>query len=114
MALYRASQSQYFVGVSNNHVAIYRGVDADLPLVPLKSVVQETDISISALTRVNRDLVVEGIEARDRAEADATVARLRASRPKPRPTPSPTPTPTPTPTPSASPSTSVNPLPSSP
>jgi len=106
VALYRASQSQYFVGVSNDHVAIYRGVDADLPLIPLKSVVQETDISISALTRVNRDLVVEGIEARDRAEADATVARLRASRAKPRPTP--------TPTPSASPSTAVNPVPSSP
>ncbi len=110
VALYRASQSQYFVGVSNDHVAIYRGVDADLPLIPLKSVVQETDISLSALTRVNRDLVLEGIEARDRAEADATVARLRASRAKPRPTPSPTSSPTP----SASPSTSVNPVPAVP
>jgi protein phosphatase len=104
VALYRASQSQYFVGVSNNHVAIYRGVDADLPLISLKSVVDETDIPISALTRVNRDLVVDGIEARDRAEAEATVARLRASRPKPRPKPSPSP--------SASSPTAVNPAPS--
>lgn len=106
VALYRASQSQYFVGVSNDRVAIYRGVDADLPFISLKSVVQETDISISALTRVNRDLVLEGIEARDRAEADATVARLRASRAKPRPAPSPTP--------SASPSISPSPVPSAP
>ncbi|HKY59129.1 MAG TPA: protein phosphatase 2C domain-containing protein [Aeromicrobium sp.] len=104
VALYRASQTEYFVGVSNDRVAIYRGVDADLPLISLNSVVQETDIPISALTRVNRDLVVEGIEARDRAEADATVARLRASRAKPKPTP--------TPSPSASPSSTVNPAPS--
>jgi len=106
VALYRASQSQYFVGVSNEHVAIYRGVDADLPLIPLNSVVQETDISLSKLTRVNRDLVHDGIEARDRAEADATVARLRASQAKPRPKPSPTP--------SATPTTSVNPAPTAP
>ncbi len=108
VTLYRASQSQYFVGVSNNHGAIYRGVDADLPLIPLKSVVHETDISLSALTRVNRDLVLEGIEAGDRAEADATVARLRASRAKPRPTPSPTPSA------SAGPSATANPIPSAP
>ena len=107
VALYRASQSQYFVGVSNDRVAIYRGVDADLPFIALNSVVDETNIPISALTRVNRDLVLEGIEARDRAEADATVARLRASRPKPDPKP----TATPTPTPSASPTT-VDPPPS--
>ena len=106
VALYRASQSQYFVGVSNEHVAIYRGVDADMPFISLKSVVDETDIPISALTRVNRNLVLEGIEDRDRAEADATVARLRASRPKPRPKPSPSPTPP------ASPTTAVNPAPS--
>jgi len=106
VALYRASQSQYFVGASNDHVAIYRGVDADLPLIPLNSVVQETDISLTQLTRVNRDLVRDGIEARDRAEADATVARLRASLAKPRPKP--------TPTPSASPSPSANPVPSTP
>ena len=98
VALYRASQSQYFVGVSNDHVAIYRGVDADLPLIPLNSVAQETDIPLSALTSVNRDLVVDGIEARDRADADATVARLRATRAKPQPKPSPTPSASATPT----------------
>jgi protein phosphatase len=103
VALYRASQSQYFVGVSNDRVAIYRGVDADMPFIALNSVVDETDIPISALTRINRDLVLEGIEARDRAEAAATVARLRASLPKPKPDPKPTATPTATP--SASPTT---------
>lgn len=107
VALYRASQSQYFVGVSNDRVAIYRGVDADMPFIALNSVVDETDIPISALTRVNRDLVLEGIEARDRAEEDATVARLRASRPKPDPKPKATPSPTPSPSP-----TTVNPPPS--
>ena len=98
VALYRASQSQYFVGVSNDHVAIYRGVDADLPFIPLNSVAQETDIPLSALTSVNRDLVVDGIEARDRADADATVARLRATRAKPQPKPTPTPSASATPT----------------
>ena len=109
VGLYRASQGEYFVGVSNDRVAIYRGVDADLPFISLNSVVEETDIPISALTRVNRDLVLEGIEARDRAEADATVARLRASRPKPRPTPSPTPSASPS---TAGPTATVNPAPS--
>ena len=98
VALYRASQSQYFVGVSNDHVAIYRGVEADLPFISLNSVVHETDIPISTLTRVNRDLVLEGIEAGDRAEADATVARLRATQPEPKPAPTPTETPSATPT----------------
>jgi serine/threonine protein phosphatase PrpC len=101
VALYRASQSQYFVGVSNDHVAVYRGVEADLPFISLNSVVYETDIPIATLTRVNRDLVLEGIEAGDRAEADATVARLRATQPKPKPKPKPSPTATP----SASPTT---------
>jgi serine/threonine protein phosphatase PrpC len=100
-ALYRASQSQYFVGVSNGHVAIYRGVQADVPIVRLNSVVERTDLPIAALTRVNRDLVVDGIEARDRADAEATVARLRASRVATKPAkpakPSPSPT-TPSPT----------------
>ncbi|MFL6088807.1 MAG: PP2C family protein-serine/threonine phosphatase [Aeromicrobium sp.] len=93
--LYRVTQSQYFVGVSHGHVAIYRGVQADAPLIHLNTVVDETDLPIAALTRVNRDLVVDGIEARDRADAEATVARLRESRkppkedkPKPSPTPS--------------------------
>ena len=71
---------------------------ADLPLIPLNSVAQETDIPLSALTSVNRDLVVDGIEARDRADADATVARLRATRAKPQPKPSPTPSASATPT----------------
>ena len=109
VALYRASQSQYFVGVSNDRVAIYRGVDADMPFVALNSVLYETDIPISALTRINRDLVLEGIEARDRAEAAATVSRLRASLPKPKPDPKPTAKPTATP--SASPTTPVDPPP---
>jgi serine/threonine protein phosphatase PrpC len=109
VALFRASQSQYFVGVSNDRVAIYRGVDADMPFIALNSVVDETDIPISALTRINRDLVLEGIEAQDRSEADATVARLRASLPKPKPDPKPTATPTATP--SASPTTAVDPPP---
>jgi protein phosphatase len=98
VALYRVSQSQYFVGVSKGQVAIYRGVQADLPLVRLNSVVEKTDLPIASLTRVNRDLVVDGIEARDRADAEATVARLRESRvdakPKPIPTDSASPSPT--------------------
>ncbi|HUQ00710.1 MAG TPA: protein phosphatase 2C domain-containing protein [Aeromicrobium sp.] len=96
LALYRASQSQYFVGVSNGRVAIYRGVQADLPVIKLNSVVEETDLPIASLPRVNRDLVVDGIEARDRADAEATVARLRASRVKPKPTKPAKPSPSPT------------------
>lgn len=96
IALYRASQSQYFVGASNGRVAIYRGVQADLPVVHLNSVVEETDVALAALPRVNRELVIDGIEARDRADAEATVARLRASRVKPKPTKPAKPSPSPT------------------
>ena len=107
VALYRVSQSQYFVGVSNDRVAIYRGVDADLPFISLNSVADETDIPLSALTSVNRDLVVDGIEARDLADAEATVARLRATRAKPQQKP-------PTPSDSASPATTTPITPSTP
>lgn len=82
-ALYRVSQSQYYVGESRGHVAIYRGVQADLPIIRLNSVVEETDLPIAALTRVNRDLVVDGIEARSLSDAQATVKRLEASRIEP-------------------------------
>ena len=109
VALYRASQSQYFVGVSNDHVAIYRGVDADLPFISLNSVAERTDISLSELSSVNRDSVIEGIEARDRADADATVARLRATRIKPQPKPTVTPSTTPTTTATATATTPATP-----
>jgi protein phosphatase len=82
VALFQWSQRQYYVGADNGKVAIYRGVQADIPLVSVHSVDERTDVDISRLPDWQRQQVREGIEAMDRAEAERTVAALRSSLPK--------------------------------
>jgi protein phosphatase len=70
--------SQWFVGVSNGRVAVFRGIPADLAGMDLNSVVVETTIPAEAAQElaVYRDLA-EGITADDRAGADDIVERIR-------------------------------------
>jgi PPM family protein phosphatase len=85
--------TQWFVGISNGRVAIFRGIPADVAGFELNSVVVETDIPASeALSlAIYRDLP-DGITADDRAAAEAIVAQLGADVAKhPRTSPSPSP-----------------------
>ena len=93
---YRWTQTQYYVGAEDGHVAIYRGVDLSLPFVSLNTVVETTEIEVDSLPTLTQERVNDGIPSRDRAEADETVANLRqTARNRMQPTPTPTPTPSP-------------------
>lgn len=94
---YRWSQDQYFVGTSDGKVTVYRGVQAELPLITLKHVEKVTDVELSTLPRFRADQVRDGIEASSRAEADTIVQKLRGFVVEPEPTASPSPSPSPSP-----------------
>ena len=89
---YSWSQGQYFVADDGDNVAIYRGVQVDLPLVSLHQVEEPTDLALEDLTSYNRGLVEDGIEAEDLTGARKIVANLARDTEKPDcPTPSPRP-----------------------
>ena len=69
---------QWFVGVSDGRVAIFRGVPTEMGGVELNSVVVETRIPAAEAQALHqyRDLP-EGITADDREGADAIVEQIR-------------------------------------
>jgi protein phosphatase len=79
--------SQWFVGVSDGRVAIFRGVPAEVGGVALHSVVVETSIPAEEATAIPlyRDLG-DGITAADREAADAIVEQIRDDVARARPT----------------------------
>jgi protein phosphatase len=81
VAVFQWTQRQYYVGTDSGKVAIYRGVQANVPLIAVHSVDERTDIDVSRLPNWQRSQVTEGIEAMDRADAERTVAALRALLP---------------------------------
>lgn len=82
VAVFQWTQRQYYVGTDSGKVAIFRGVQANVPLIAVHSVDERTDIDVSRLPDWQRSQVAEGIEAMDRADAERTVAALRALLPK--------------------------------
>ncbi len=70
------SQDQYYVAGDGDTVAIYRGVQVDLPLVELSHVEEPTDLALADLTAYNRGLVEDGIQADDLTAARKVVANL--------------------------------------
>jgi protein phosphatase len=70
--------SQWFVGVSNGRVAVFRGIPASVGGWDLNSVVVETTIPAAEAEdlAVYRDLA-DGITADDRASADDIVEQIR-------------------------------------
>jgi len=71
--------TQWYVGVSDDRVAIYQGVPATVAGFDLYRVVVQTDIPAATATSlaVYRDLP-DGITAADRADADAIVEQIRS------------------------------------
>ena len=70
--------TQWYVGVSDGRVAVFRGMPAEVAGFELHRVVVETTIPAEDATALalyrNLD---DGITAHDRAEADAIVERIR-------------------------------------
>lgn len=74
---YSWSQSQYYVGVSGDKVAIFRGVEADLPGIKLHSLYEESDISLSTLPEFTAGDVRSGRPASSLERAREIVTNLR-------------------------------------
>lgn len=90
---YQWTQDQYYVAASDGKVTIYRGVQADIPLVTLQRVDEVTDIELDTLPAFRAEQVEGGLEADSRANAEQIVENLRDLAVVPEPTPSPSPTP---------------------
>lgn len=74
---YAWSQEQYFVGVSGEHVAIFRGISDNLGPIELSTPIEITDIPVDDLPDYYNATVRERIDVDDKAAADARVAVLR-------------------------------------
>ncbi len=88
-AAYRWTQTQYYVALDGDTVAIYQGVQLDLPGLDLSHVDQRTDIVVDTLPAFSQQRVRTGIEASDRANALAIVENLDLLAVEPTPTPTP-------------------------
>jgi protein phosphatase len=95
---YSWSQTQYFVGTSAGHVAIYRGIEADLPGIKLHTLVERTGVLVDDLPDHNARQVRAGMSASSRSRAEDIASNLHdIVCPTPTPTPSPTKKPSPKP-----------------
>ncbi|HET8599197.1 MAG TPA: protein phosphatase 2C domain-containing protein [Segeticoccus sp.] len=71
------TQQQYYVGVHDGHVAIYRGLSQDLGPISLHSVARQTDIPVRELSPFARGKVTETMTADNKADAEHIVTELR-------------------------------------
>lgn len=94
---YSWTQTQYYVGVDDEEVVIFRGLPQTLGPVALSSVVERTGTSLEELgSRYLRERVEQTIHADSLGDARDLVAMLEEdAEPAPRPTATPTATPVP-------------------
>jgi PPM family protein phosphatase len=73
---------QYYVGVNDDHVAIFQGVRGSVFGLPLQKLVEQSDIALTDLPQTSRSTVQDGILVTDDGLAGARqrVAMLRDSR----------------------------------
>lgn len=74
---YLWTQTQYYVGVHEGKVAVFKGVPQQLGPLELSQVDRDTDLSVDDLTGYTRTRVESGISARDQEHADQIVTDLR-------------------------------------
>jgi len=74
---YSWSQTQYFVGANRGSVAIYQGVDAQLPGISLNHVYADQHLKLSQLPAFRRSQVLDGLPADSLTKAERIVAELR-------------------------------------
>jgi serine/threonine protein phosphatase PrpC len=102
IAGYKWTQSQYFVANDGDQVAIYRGVEADVPGVRMHRVQESSELTLGELPTYNARQVRDGISANSLEDARGVVTRLQRLALCPEPTaPSPSATPRATASPSA-------------
>jgi PPM family protein phosphatase len=95
---YSWTQKQYYVGTDGDYVAIFKGVEADLPWLSLSSVYERQSLQVDKLPTYSREQVEGNIQADNLAGARSIVAELQqtaaqcAAKATPTPTPKPKPT----------------------
>jgi protein phosphatase len=72
------SQQQFFVSDHQGKVAIFRGLNSELPGVELNHPFETTDVELSRLSDIDAEQVTEGIESDDLEEARSTVDKYAA------------------------------------
>ncbi len=95
-AAYGWSQRQYYVAFDGDRVAVYRGIQSDLPWPTMNRVHHVTEVTRQSLPPYRAAQVTEGIPADDPEHADEIVAQLtgfarKCPEPEPEPSPSPSP-----------------------
>jgi PPM family protein phosphatase len=94
---YSWTQKQYYVGTDGDYVAIFRGVDEDIPGISLSKVYEQQTLQVDKLPTYSREQVENNIQADDLAGARQIVSELQrtaaecAAKTKPTPTPTPKP-----------------------
>jgi protein phosphatase len=73
---YSWTQNQYYVADHGDQVAIFQGIQADLPGLDLNSVYRVDDLRLEELPDVRRSQVMEGMTADDLEDAERIVAQL--------------------------------------
>ncbi|ADB29192.1 protein serine/threonine phosphatase [Kribbella flavida DSM 17836] len=74
---YSWSQQQYYVGTDGDYVAIYRGVDEQVPGLTLSRVHEQKTLEVDKLPTYNREQVEGTIQADDLAAAREIVEELQ-------------------------------------
>ena len=90
-------RSQYYVGVDQEQVAIFRGVSGSVGGLALSSVEVRSGLSMTRLDPLALSMIERGIVADNLGDAVRIVAQLRDQFPLSCPTPPPTPSPSPSP-----------------
>jgi PPM family protein phosphatase len=110
---YAWTRTQYFVGVSGEKVAIFRGLSQGFPGLNLSTVYEVQPLAVSDLPPYYQEKVRASIDVASLEAARQTVTELTeaARRCAVQPTPKPTPTPSTTAKPSARPSSTPTPTP---
>ncbi|MCH6472276.1 PP2C family protein-serine/threonine phosphatase [Sinomonas terrae] len=74
---YAWTQTRYYVGAYNNHVAIFNGVSQTLGPISLSKVYTTTDITMNSLPDFQQQRLQAGVAANSLSEAQDIIANLR-------------------------------------
>ncbi|MDO7868279.1 PP2C family protein-serine/threonine phosphatase [Nocardioides jiangxiensis] len=74
------SQQQYYVGVHDGAVTIFRGIDSELLGVELGTAYEQSDLAVATLSDYVRGTVENGIEARSLEDARHVIQNLAAEQ----------------------------------
>lgn len=75
------TKTQYYVGIKDDHVAVFNGINQSLGPIDLHTVVDETDIEVTSLPDFSQSLLRSTITAGSEQEAEQIVQNLRDQLP---------------------------------